>query len=415
MMRFIVVFAAVALSLGQAIAQANPDDTGGTGSGGDQGSGSDSGTGPGSGSGSDVPKPDPKKTFDDLEEKTSDFDKLKTPASPAFTILGVAPTEIQRPSTPKAVALALGQFVSGANLVVPTNFALEVSPFWLFHHPDLTLEKYQSEDALRPLRTFSISVATTQTIRSEVDAMGTSTNHTDSDVAVGARSVLYQSEFSRTCIKAVEAYGIAMAETVELTPAEIKDLQGKYGKGTPEFKKQAKALQQSKIDNAKNDLLTSPKCITDGTLVRGVTVDVAGALDWLAQDSKLTSEATSWHRAGAWVDAAYDSSEVGIAGMLRFAAEHDMKTQQVVDVGGRGFFKGHNYAVSLEALARYRLDTDTDAWTYKVDIAGEYEVTEGTWLSVSFGKDFVFTPGNVGALFTLANLQWNLGTPQIGK
>lgn len=418
MIRVSLICLLTALAAAQAVA--GPGQTG-SGGGSDDGSdaGSGSSTDTGSGGGSDQPKADPKKTFDDLGEKTSDFDKLKTPASPAFTLLGVAPTEIQRPSTPKAVAISLGQFVSGTSLVVPKNFALEVSPYWLFHHPDLTLQQYQDEAGMRPIRTFAISIATSQTTRTEVDSMGTSTDQTDSDVALGARSMLYQSEFSKACLDTVAPYVEAMNITVHLDKADIAKLDSQYKRGSDEWNKAAADLQQKKLDDAKNgakkDLLTTPKCISDGTLVRGWTVDAAAAIDVLAKDSKLTTEATSWHRAGAWLNAAYDVAEWSAAAMVRFAAENDTTTQKVVDAGARGFYKGKTYAVSAEMLVRYRLDADTDTTTYKADVAAEYELTDSTWLAVSFGKDFAFTPGNVGSLFTLANLQWNLGTPQINK
>ena len=416
----ILALCILTLGVAKALAQQAPADAGtGTGS---AGSGSDAcacgGSATGSGSGS-AAKPDPRKTFDDLDAKTSDFDKLKTPSSPAFTLLGVSPTEIQRPSTPKAVAMALGQFVSGTSLAVPKNFALEVTPFWLAHHPDLTLEDYQKADNLRWLYTMSLSVGTSQNTRTVTDAMGTSTDHTDSDVAIGLRSTIYQSKFSTECIQAVQTYAEAITEAVDVPIDQQKKLEAQYGKGTPDFYKQM-ALVQTDLLNAaiaknKKELEAAPKCISDGTLVRGTTFALAGAFDWLLTDSEFTTHATSWHRAGLWADLAQDWSELSIAGMARVAAEKEAATNKAVDVGVQVIYKGSNWAASIEGIGRYRLDAATDPTTYKADIAGEYELTDGTWLSLSFGKDFTFVPSEASSLFTLANVQWNLGTPTIGN
>src|SRR5438128_12143539 len=72
-----------------------------------------------------------------------DFDKLRTPASPAFVVLDVSPTAIQRPTQPSTLAFALLQ---GLSLDEPQtaagNFSLEVAPYWLVSHPSLTLNRY---------------------------------------------------------------------------------------------------------------------------------------------------------------------------------------------------------------------------------------------------------------------------------
>ena len=62
-------------------------------------------------------------------EKVPEFDKIRTPDSPAFMLLGVSPTQIERPNTPREVVVALGTFVSKDSLTVPEKLALEFSPY----------------------------------------------------------------------------------------------------------------------------------------------------------------------------------------------------------------------------------------------------------------------------------------------
>ena len=40
-------------------------------------------------------------------QQIPDFDKVRTPLSPAFVILGVAPTTVDRPTAPSALASSL--------------------------------------------------------------------------------------------------------------------------------------------------------------------------------------------------------------------------------------------------------------------------------------------------------------------
>ena len=75
-----------------------------------------------------------------------EFNKLRTPDSPAFVLLGVSPSEIQQPSSVKPFAASMMQaFTESGDLVIPKNFAMEVSPYWLFPNPDLSMKEYRGD------------------------------------------------------------------------------------------------------------------------------------------------------------------------------------------------------------------------------------------------------------------------------
>ncbi len=88
------------------------------------------------------------------------FNGWRTPVSPAFVLLGVAPTVVERPNTPSDLALSvLNRSTSFTSL--PRDVALEFSPYWLVKHPTLTWQ----EDTVRGIgtslaRTMTISLAT---------------------------------------------------------------------------------------------------------------------------------------------------------------------------------------------------------------------------------------------------------------
>jgi hypothetical protein len=77
----------------------------------------------------------------DHDAGSSSSDGQRTAESPALVVMGNSDLEIARPRTPSALAATLlSSFTDGGYL--PDGFAVEVTPFWLFPHPNLTLERY---------------------------------------------------------------------------------------------------------------------------------------------------------------------------------------------------------------------------------------------------------------------------------
>lgn len=93
-------------------------------------------------------------------ESAIDLQALFPKTPPAFTLLGVEPTAVQRPATPSDLALGLSERVQELD-TVPRDLAIEVSPYWLFPHPMLRWERDAGQrDVLTSLqRTFAVSVA----------------------------------------------------------------------------------------------------------------------------------------------------------------------------------------------------------------------------------------------------------------
>jgi hypothetical protein len=66
---------------------------------------------------------------------------LQAPNSPAFILLDVAPTLIERPTSSKAFATSIINSIAENN-GIPQNYAVEFTPFWFFKHPEFTAYKY---------------------------------------------------------------------------------------------------------------------------------------------------------------------------------------------------------------------------------------------------------------------------------
>lgn len=87
---------------------------------------------------------------------------LKAPSSPGFSILGIQPTEVSRPKTYEALETSLlNSFTDNGSFIVPRNFALEFSPYWLFSHPRLDYTSFVNPTFGQTIaRTSNISIAT---------------------------------------------------------------------------------------------------------------------------------------------------------------------------------------------------------------------------------------------------------------
>src|SRR5688572_1972997 len=111
-------------------------------------------------------------------------EELKVPAQPAFTLLGVTPTAIDRPSTPRAFAVGLLGAYADSTDTLPRNLAIEVAPYWWKNRPGETFEKLNNRTG--PFEAFwqtlSFSIAT-----SELDRTNAGVRIEGTSMAAGVR------------------------------------------------------------------------------------------------------------------------------------------------------------------------------------------------------------------------------------
>jgi len=86
---------------------------------------------------------------------------LSVPESPAFTVLGVTPETVIRPTSPRAFATSLLNGVD-TNGNFQSGLAMDFVPYLLVAGDELTLRKYQSSPIVRLLSRSQFSFATTK-------------------------------------------------------------------------------------------------------------------------------------------------------------------------------------------------------------------------------------------------------------
>jgi hypothetical protein len=70
-----------------------------------------------------------------------DLKDLKTPNSPGFQLLDIAPSNIERPTNPKALAVNIFS-LTNSGTAIPKNFSFEMSPYWYLKNPNASIYKY---------------------------------------------------------------------------------------------------------------------------------------------------------------------------------------------------------------------------------------------------------------------------------
>lgn len=139
---------------------------------------------------------------DDEREPTAPslvLDDFRLSGPPALALLGIAPSSVTRPNTPRALIASLVS-ATGSSGIVPNGYALETSPFWLVRHPALDLRDYYHASLAARLRYFTAISAATSRPKATSDAA-----EPDALVSIALRTLLINGRPSPGLIAASES------------------------------------------------------------------------------------------------------------------------------------------------------------------------------------------------------------------
>lgn len=310
-------------------------------------------------------------------------DALRTPAAPGFLLLDVAPTAVERPQTPRALALSLLS-AAGQDNLLPQNYALEVAPYWLVSHPTLTYtEYYEAGPGAALLQTLSLSMAT---LPLDPDDPGAGTR-----VAFGLRTQPFAGSTNHLDPLFDRLRTIQEAILLTEDPAVLDTLTAAA---------QDVALQ-----------------IQDANTQRtGFILEIAAAAVWAFPRDDF--EEAALERLGVWITPAYrltkpDLDLLGVARLLRpDAGAFDNGT--LLDLGGRLRWAWGPFALGAEAVGRLVLETPRlgtgSAFedSYRLNATLEYDVSSDMQLFASFGRNYEDRIQS-GNLIALIGVNYGLG------
>ena len=349
---------------------------------------------------------------------TPDFNRLKTPESPAFHILGISPSAIPRPTSPKAFAFSfLGALREQETFsLIPSDFAVEVNPYWWSAHPGLSFRDYQAGGIRSLYRTFTFSLATTDSSIAGPDGPASFRR-----LGVGMRTTLFGRQPEPACIAAIEAVVQPLNDRIAARVAAEIARDPTIARDAVRLEAFRQRVFSELIDGlppAERQVLsrTRQECTDEIADRRGFVVSIAGAagfgfLQREDPDALLATPEGGIYSLGLWITPSWLSgrfSAIGIARLAWDGLETD-STRTAFDLGARAVWSYGRYAASAEALYRRRGAGDETDSQYRVAAVFDVRVSTDLWLTATFGRDFEARAGS--GLIALANLQWGIGKP----
>jgi hypothetical protein len=356
---------------------------------------------------------------------------LAVPDSPAFSVLGVSPSNVERPASPRELALSLLNGVD-ANGNFQTGMAIETAPYLALWGSTSKLTDYQDDNQyiIRFLSRTLLSLAT---------AKGTS----DSDKAVRLAGGLTFTPWDEGDPRLDKELLNCLTESVEVVPIsqqmEIdniikqfsrysdeadklvddnprkKELQGFMGaleKQRSELQDKGTAELNKKADAAIKACRANPKFRSNLWNKSGWFFGVAPT--WTSATAK--TEDLKYSGLGAWTSVAF---RLGESGQFIVHARYRNKDQQpdpnVKDVffeqdsfrfGGRLRYGRPDLNFNAECL--YSIENRPrgreDNRTFRYGIGVEYTVAKDVWINLSTGSQSGNDGGN--KIFVLGNLNF---------
>lgn len=351
-------------------------------------------------------------SFGQAAAKTVTIDDLSAPNSPAFTLLDVTPSSVDRPDNPKAFVMSLLNKVNSSN-GFPQNYAVDVTPYWMVSHPTLTFDKYQSPSPGQSIaQSFLISVATVPIPGATASAPSLGTR-----LGLGFRTFVANGRSSKG-VKA--ALGKAVKEILDVDFA-INDLVFREGRPGVSEADKAGLITQEEVLRGKAKAIAAKIEAMDAERV-GFFLALAGGQTWgFTEDDLSNSKAEKF---GFWVTPSYRFkgcdetaedciSSIDLIGVGRVLTEKDKEKRW--DAGGRFVLRANKaFYLSFEALGRKDKNQPATPPSKNFRTVGmvEYRIQQDIILYGSFGRDFKKDTG-AKPLVSLFGLNLGFGSKPI--
>lgn len=332
-----------------------------------------------------------------------DLGSLKPTSAPAFVLLDVSPTSVERPSEAADLAFSLANS-SSLLTRVPQNYALELSPYWLRLRPALT---WQADDDRSPVealaRTLSFSAATAE--------LGTDASPL-TGLALGGRAQLMSGRYSaetRQTLRALED-SLAAQGGLQLRMAnpELQELDAWLREQLARPDPDRAGIRQEYLARRTaiyDRVLASPdyqervakmRSAFDNLALRreGPMLEFAGGASWGFPGA--TWEKGALRRWGGWASYSCEgcvrwqgATPMTPVAVVRYLGGGDGDSLgSTLDLGGRLIAGNARYSASVEGVYRQFVGDDAPDALYRLAGIMEYQVGQDLWLRASFGRDY---------------------------
>lgn len=349
---------------------------------------------------------------------------FSVPDSPAFTVLGVNPTTVTRPTTPSELASSLINGIDH-NGNFQTGMALDFSPYMLAYGGKVGINAYNSgcrlnDSGLNKCK-FSMLRFFTRTQVSVGVIKGSTSQDKSAKVALGFRFTIFDFGDPRLDRGFLKQLDDAQQKAMEF--AEAKRLAaGKSPLPAPnDTVGQTDFLNDQ---NAELKLLITPLIEKEKNKNwNRSSWTIAAAPTWSSADG--TTSNMGWNGAGVWTNLGYGFEQVpglrDMSQLIGFFEYRDREavpatttvaatTQNSTRAGGRWIFGTNDFHFSAESLyvnTRPRLGS-ADQYV-QTTFAAEKKLSSGLWFQVGIGGQSGRSNGQ-NQVFVMTSFNW--GTSQ---
>lgn len=380
------------------------------------------------------------------QDTTINLNLLQSPVSPAGSLLGISPSQIDKPTDPEAF-MASVKNASADFTKIPSSYAIDFAPAWLFFGNKISYEYFRSQKFCHTIwQSMVISAAVKNTsdsginntqfsvglkvslVRGKVDG-----TKVDDLIEHSTKQLKEMNDFVFDVEKIIQKdkelnyYIKRMGELARANQTDTKEYNNLKERAEarttflrdPAQRDYLAKLEQEKGYNILDSLISIAKEIKWKRL--GFKLDLSGGVvfDFPNMDFKRGTAT----KAGAWLTGGWELKRMTFLAIVRYlynpnqilgASDTIAKTTsfQTLDGGIRLVYNNPNdkFMVSAEALYRSVFDPKIIEPGWRIIVNAEYEVAKNIKLNLSFGKDFdgVFTKG--GNVITALNLLLGFGS-----
>lgn len=393
-------------------------------------------------------------SFAQQKDTVVNFDQLRAPSSPAFNLLGISPSDIERPKNPTDFAFSLSN-ASNSFSTVPKSYAMEISPFWAFNGKSTFKQFIDNKNIgnnIKQTLVFSVGSTTAKAINdsSEFRQIGLAFKFSILRGKVGDEFTKWDKDVTEY-LGQYDTYYAHLKDSLtrakDSTVAPLLKLYVKYKPTDPEAVAILKAVQtmNDEIDvkvralsqdtaSAKNKIwLTKLRELSNQTSFRryGFTMDWAAGTVIDFADSTFNRSYLS--KFATWLTFGYEGHNgSNIMFLLRYAASFNRFYRndlniivKDINIGnldmGLRFYQDFNDKLTISVEYIHRLPfyngsaylinhVSSPSKTDKYDFSLNYKVGKNQNLSFTYGKNFDNTTTKTGNLIAAVSFVIGLGS-----
>jgi hypothetical protein len=364
---------------------------------------------------------------------------FETPSSPAFTILNFEPASVLRPTSPSELRTNVQAFFDKDGKFVP-NMGLDVSPYWLKSHPELTSAQYLNPNWWQSIRqTFALSFATVKDTARSGNNFGVGIKFQP----ISGKTTLHQAQhalLNRTLNMmglVAGVRGLVIDSIITTREQAIDTLYGfvgaRYGSEAAILLERVVRVKAEGFTDTNASLLAFlQQLVTDleqqtvpievPRIRRGILWEIAGASSFAHGDNNEPNEILQY---GVWTTFSYKRlANEDFLLTLRWLRSQGDTLRSAVDLGVSYVRDFPRFSFSIEGVLRSMhaefdyaneqgnmVSQSESNTTYRIAMTGQYKVNNFIRFNISIGKDYAQPFQVAGKFFSTTGLTFNLFRP----